>query len=395
MTGAYRRAAGPIASFIAMGAFWGAWAALVPQVQQRTGISLPELGAALLWAGVGALPAMLLTGRLWVRLGWRLIPITLVGFGLAVLIPAVAPDALTLAIGIGLVGASSGALDVAMNAAVSDVEAETGRRLMYPAHALFSLAVFVAAVVAGLLRDGGVTALTILGPISAAMLGLAVLTLLDARRRPPRQSDADAPSSRVALTRKLALLGIMCAAAFLIEDALTSWSALHLERTLGARPAIGGAAAGMFAGAMFLGRSAGQMAGRRFSDRALLVGSGIVTAAGILIAAFAPLAVIALAGLFIAGAGVALAAPALFARAGRESGPASRGAAVASLTVFGYMGFVVGPPSVGFIAGAFDLRIAFACLAGLALLIAILAAAALRPRRARLDAVNGPPVARA
>jgi MFS family permease len=394
----------PLAAFVAMGLFWGAWAALVPEVQQRLGASLPELGAALLWAGAGALPAMLLTGKLWPRLGPRLVTVTLAAFGLVTIGPAIAPSVLWLAVALAAVGASSGALDVAMNSHVSDIESATGRRLMYLAHALFSLAVLVMSVTAGLLRGAGVGAVPILSAVALVFIALVVAALRATRAGPrpgaePRPAARDEPG--VAISRRaILLLGLLCAVAFMIEDGLVSWSALHLERTLGAEPAVGGAGPGLFAGAMFVGRSLGQFVSRRLSDRALLVLAGTVCAVGIITVALAPSSIIVLGGLVVAGMGVSLVAPALFSRAGRLAGPGGRGAAIAGLTAFGYLGFVVGPPLVGLIAGLTDLRFSFAVLAALALALGVVARLRLGDVRPAVVAEPGaidelPPVSRA
>jgi len=396
----YRLAAVPLASFVLMGLFWGAWAALVPDIQARTGASPPELGAALLWAGVGALPAMLLTGRLWRRFGRGLVTFTLLLFGLAAALPAVAPDVVFLAAGLACVGAASGALDVAMNSEISEIEEGTGRRLMFLAHALFSLAVLLSSITVGVLRGAGVEPLPVLGTVALAFMLTVVVALVSDRRLPARPTSAttttSTPGLATSIRRAVILLGVLCAAAFLLEDALMSWSALFLERELGATPAIGGAGPGLFAGAMFIGRAAGQLLVRRFADRQLLVGSGLIAATGIMLAALAPAAEIALVGFFVAGAGVSIAAPTLFGRAGRLAGPGQRGAAVSTLTVFGYLGFVVGPPIVGVIAGATDLQMSFVALAGLALSLALVSRLSISDA-AIAPAVDEelPPVARA
>ncbi|HWH23513.1 MAG TPA: MFS transporter [Candidatus Limnocylindria bacterium] len=353
----WRMASAALSGFVVMGVFWGAWAALVPEIQSRIDATPPQLGAALLWAGAGALPAMIVTGRLWARYGRSLLPATLLLFGLSAVGPAVAGDVAQLAVSLALVGAASGALDVAMNARISEIEATTGRRLMFFAHALFSLAVLLASISVGLLRSAGIGALPVLASVATVFLVLAVLALLgDRGRLAPAASAASASGVRALLERRrsILLLGLLCAGAFLIEDGMISWSALHLERSLGADPAVGGAGPGLFAGAMFVGRAA---------------------------------------GLVIAGLGISLIAPALFSRAGRLAGDRSRGAAIAGLTAFGYLGFVVGPPIVGLLAGVADLRVSFAALAGLAAAISLASWLSLRGDIA--GAGELPPVARA
>jgi MFS family permease len=169
----------------------------------------------------------------------------------------------------------------------------------------------------------------------------------------------------------LAALAVLCAVGYLIEDAAQNWSALHLERGLGATPALGGAAPGIFAAAMFVGRSSGQRLGAGFSDRAMFTAGTALAAAGLAILAAAPTPIVALAGLGVAGAGIAVVAPALYGRAGRSASAAGRGAAIARLTVFGYTGFVVGPALIGFISQAASLPVALATLAVLAVALAV------------------------
>jgi len=377
----------PLACFLAMGLFWGTWAALLPDIKAQVGASDGELGLAMVAAGLGSLPAMIITGRLWRQLGWWLLPVTATAFALSALGPIFVSSPLALGVALFFVGASSGALDVSMNSAVSDVEVAQDRRLMYGAHALFSLAVLVASVGTGLARQVGVG----VGPpllLTALVFAVAAAGTATAGRATagarPGSATRPSPISPVVI-RALAALAFLCALSFLIEDAIQNWSALLLEREIGTGPAIGGAGPGVFAGAMFVGRSAGQWLGGRFSDRALLCGGALVAAAGLLLSATATAAVVALVGLAMGGAGVALVAPALFARAGRLADHNSRGAAIATLTTFGYLGFLFGPVIMGGVAEVGGLRLAFVTMTALALLLAAAGFITLRsPRTAHI-----------
>ena len=381
----------PLACFAAMGVFWGTWAALLPDIKAQVGASDGELGLAMVGMGLGSLPAMIVTGRLWRRLGWWLLPVTAMLFGVATLGPIFVATPLALAVSLVFVGASSGALDVAMNSAVSDVEAATGRRLMYGAHALFSLAVLVSSISTGLLRSAGqVAGLSLV--VAAAVF---VVVALGSASQAERAASSHAPAAgggqqvgRLAVTA-LAALAVLCALSFLIEDAIQNWSALLLEREMGSGPAVGGAGPGIFAGAMFVGRSAGQWLGNRFTDRTLLTTGATLAAIGLVIAATAATAPVALVGLGLGGAGVALVAPALFARAGRMSDQASRGAAISTLTTFGYFGFVIGPVVIGLLAQQAGLRVAFGAMAALAGLLAVSGLIVLSRRSAATDFADG------
>ncbi len=369
-------AAGPIACYAALGIFWGAWAALIPAIKVQANATDGELGFAMLASGSGAIVAMLVVGRLWQRFGWYLLPVTGVLFGIAGLGLTQATSTLTLAGALFLIGASSGALDVAMNAAVSDVEVAAKARLMYGAHALFSLAVLVGSVATGFARQAGLGPLPILGTVAILIAVVALTTIASARgwHRPSGQTPAAAAPRTATPSRAwmgFAAVALLCAVGYLIEDATQNWSALHLERDLGAAPALGGAAPGIFAAAMFIGRSSGQRLGAMFSERRLFAAGAVLAAVGLAVLAAAPVPLVGLIGLAGAGAGIALVAPALYGRVGREATDQDRGAAIARLTVFGYTGFIVGPALVGFISQAANLRTALGFLAVLAVGLAV------------------------
>ncbi len=372
----------PLICFAALGNFWGAWAALVPDMKLQVGASDGELGLALLFAGVGSIPVMLATGRIWRRAGWWLMPAAGLFFALTILLPIFASTPLLLGVAVLFAGAGSGALDVSMNAAVSDVEAATGGRLMFGAHALFSLGVLVSAVATGFARQLGAQPAQVLAAVAliTALVALGTVQAARSASRVHAETLENAASSQPSTSRvsAIAVLAALCAIGFLVEDAIQNWSALHLERGLGAGPALGGAAVGVFGGAMFVGRSLGQRLGARFTDRALLSGGAVGAAIGATVLSLAPNPAVALIGLAIAGAGISTVAPALFARAGRMTDPAGRGAAIAQVTALGYSGFVIGPGLVGLIAQLTNLRTAIAFLGLLALFVAFAGAYLLR-----------------
>ena len=91
------RRRGPLAAFFALGAVWGGWAALVPAIQDAVGATKGQLGLALLFVAVGALPAMLATGGLLDRRGPRVLPAMLTGLAVAAVLPAFADSVAALA----------------------------------------------------------------------------------------------------------------------------------------------------------------------------------------------------------------------------------------------------------------------------------------------------------
>jgi MFS family permease len=336
-------------------------------VQDAVGATRGELGLALLFVGLGALPAMLVAGPAINRHGGRVLPLTLAALAATAVLPGLAASLPALAAGLLALGMASGALDVAINASAADWEARTGGRVMQIAHALFSAGVIVGALGVGLAREAGAGRLACLAGIA---LVLAATAIVNAKQ--PRPSATRAAARRIRLHRRTVLLGLACGLAFLVEGGIENWSAIFLERDLDARPAVSALGPAAYALAMVAGRLAGHPLSLRFGDRMLLGGGAMLAVAGLVIASAAPTVPVALAGFFLGGAGVSAAAPVAFGAAGRGAAEAERGSAVATVTTLGYLGFLAGPPLTGAAAELVGLRAAFIVLACVAAGLAVL-----------------------
>jgi predicted MFS family arabinose efflux permease len=361
-----------LCGFAAFGAFWGAWGATLPAVQSHAGVDDGELGLALLCIGAGALASMRLAGTLVDRWGAPALPAALAAFAAAAALPGLATSTAGLCAALLVLGATSGAVDVAINAEGVRSEAATGRPVLSLAHGTFSACVVAGSLAAGALRAAGA------GPqLVLALVGLVVATMAAALLRAPAAA-GPRPSARASLRRlprMLVILGGLCALAFFVENAWQSWGAVHLESDLDASPALGALAPALFASAAALSRLGGHGLAGRVSELTLLRAGAALGAAGTLLGALAPGAALALVGVVVAGAGISICAPVLFSVAGRGADEAVRGAAVSIVTTIAYLGFLVGPAAVGLLASATALRTSLAAVAGVAVVLAILAPA--------------------
>ncbi len=169
----------------------------------------------------------------------------------------------------------------------------------------------------------------------------------------------------------LLMVGVLVASSFLIEDALQSWSALHLERGLGAPPWVSGLGPGLFAAAMTVGRLGIHVLGAGHRDELVVISGGCGVAAGSVLLAVAPTSAVALAGVVIAGLGTSVLAPTLFSAVGARSAPGREGAALGAVSTLGYVGFLIGPAVVGLVSGATSLPIALGLLGVLGLAVSM------------------------
>ncbi|MEV6866745.1 MFS transporter [Streptosporangium subroseum] len=391
-------------SFAAFGGFWGVWGASVPAIRAQAEIGDGQLGTALLFVGAGALPTMLATGRAVDRWGYRVTAALLVVLGaVGVAVAATARDFLSLSAGLALLGASSGAADVAINAAAGSAERAAGRPVVIRAHGFFSAGVVLGSLSTGLLAGLGTPVIVPFLLVAALLVGAGLAVMADGRaasavpgadgRAASAMSGADGravlagserdaargPASRGAGVRLLPLLviGGLGALAFGLENAHQSWGAVYLADMLDAGPVLAAAGPAVFAAIVALTRfTAGSVGSRRATP--LLVAGATTAGVGTLVVAAADAVPIALLGLALAAVGTAVLFPTLISLVTAHVDDAARGRATSIVTTVAYLGFLAGPVYVGRWAEATGLPGAMVAVAALAAALAILTWPSLR-----------------
>ena len=354
---------GPAAGFAAVGVFWGSFAALVPVLKPQVGLSDGQFGLALLITSIGAVLAMWLAPLAERGLGARALGVLTALLAVATLFPGHTTTGVTFTLAMLGVTMTSGTLDVAMNARVSALEARVGRSLMNLNHAVFSVAYAICAMGTGLAREAG------FGP--AAILtggGLVMgLLMLQAFAAPVADADHEADGVEVAPLPWTLLLpgGMIILIAFMSEQATEGWSALHLERNLGAGAAQGALGPALLGITMAIGRLAGQVVANCVSEPRVIRWAAVTAGIGACIAATASSLGVAYLGFSILGLGVSVMAPMAYAWIGRMVPNKYRSHAISRISVVGYFGFFIGPPMMGFLSEGFGLATSFLVIGGL------------------------------
>lgn len=345
--------------FLANGAIFGSWAPHIPLVQERLGLGPAVLGAALLAMAAGALCSMLLAGAAIGRFGSA--PVTrATGLLMCVALPwaALAPSLPALVAALACLGAANGMMDVAMNAHGVAVETRLQRPIMSSLHGMFSLGGLLGAGLGGL-------ALGWLSPtahVLAAALGLAMIAFLAMRWLLPGRVDVGDAGFHFVAPRRAALgFGALAFLVLMSEGAALDWSAAWLRRDLGASPSMAAMAFAGFSAAMAAGRFAGDRLRRRWGAVPLFRGSALLAAGGLALAVLLATPLTAVLGFACAGLGLSNAVPVLFGAAGRlpDTQP---GAGIAATATIGYLGFLAGPPMIGFVAQVTSLGAALGLL---------------------------------
>ena len=370
---------GPMATFVGIGIVWGAFMATLPDLKDALGIGDGALGVVLVFGSVAAIAMMLAAPRLGGHLGAAALPIGGAAMGVALMLPAQAGSPAWFIGAMLAMGGTSGAADVWMNARLATIEAARRLKLMNLNHAIYSFAYAGAAGLTGLARASGVSPAAILTVAGLAVMALAVAAIERDGAIDGFGGGRDAgPAPRLGVVPVLA--GLLALIGFLTENAGEAWSALYIERDLGAATGQGSYGPALMAVTMGLGRLLGQAMAARVADRALLRGGLILAAIGAASVAAAPGVFAAYAAFMVMGLGISVVVPTALAMSGRLATPAARSRAIARTTVLGYLGFFLGPPVLGFVAELAGLRASYGLVAAL-----LLAGLALQVRLARHD----------
>ena len=276
------------------------------------------------------------------------------------------------------IGSFAGLVDVAMNVEAVAVERRFGRRVMTAIHGTWSVSVFVGAAIASL----GIATRIPIGihlPMSAALVVVASFVFL--RWLPvDGGKDAAAPSGGAPLhpgsSGQVVLLCLVAGGSFLMEGVAIEWSAVYLRGAVGAGPGAAGLGLVAFSAGMAATRFVGDRLVGRFGQPTVVRAGAACALVAIGALLMVHTLVPSILAFGIMGAGLGPMVPLTFRSAGFLDRPDGRSALPLVVTA-GYMGSIVGPLVVGFVADGLSLRTAF-LVPFVACVVAMVAAAATR-----------------
>ncbi len=354
---AIRLSHAPVAAFMIVGLFWGSMAALAPQLKAQIGADDATFGLLLLGTSIGLLTTMILAPMFDRALGQWALPVASIGLAVAFLFPGLATAPVLFFMAMIGAGLASGLLDVTMNARVSELEAAHKRPLMNANHGMFSVAYAIGAFGTGFGREAGMVPVAIF-----ACVGILALLLATRTRMAVAVTEEDTVKTSAFPYAIVGLCGAVVLIAFMTEAAVESWSALHVERTLGGRAAEGAFGPTMLGITMAIGRFGGQAVADTWSDLTVIFWGAVCAATGAVIAAFAPTPLVAYIGFGTLGLGVSAIGPIGLAIVGRLVRPEIRTLAISRTAVIGFSGFFIAPAAMGLISQGFGLRTSFAAI---------------------------------
>ena len=355
----YRIATG-IFFFIA-GLTFATWASRIPDIQHKLQLSDAGLGAILFSLPVGLMVSLPISGWMVSRYGSRRMVITAALFyPLILLLLAMADSVFQLCGALFLFGILGNLINIAMNTQAVGVEKLYGKSIMASFHGLWSLAGFTGALFGTFFVSAGFSPL-----FHFSIVCLATISLVIASYKftlPHDNGDGQTQKLFARPDKKILLLGLIGFCSLLCEGALADWSGVYFKKVVQTPEAFITLGYVAFTSTMALGRFLGDWLVMKFGVKRMLQMSGIMITSGLLIAVIFPNLFAATAGFFLVGFGVSSVVPIVYGLAGKSNTmPAST--ALAAVSTIGFLGFLVGPPLIGFLSQAINLRWAFTLIA--------------------------------
>ncbi len=354
--------------FLALGLAISAWAVLVPYAKARLGVNEAILGLLLLLVGTGAIVSMPFAGWLTSRYGCRkTLVVSTTIFMLSLVGLAFVSSRWAFGLSLFLFGASSGVVDVGMNIQAILVEKERKRSMMSGLHGMYSVGGFFGALIISALLNLGLSPLASIVCLTGTLI---VVLFFMARYLFPYGHESKNRRSFSLPKGSILMLGVLCFIMYMGDGVVLDWGALFMTTTKSISPDTAGLSFAIFSVAISIGRLFGDRLVEWLGIRKVMTGSGIVAALGFIIVMEAPSAPIAFAGFVVVGLGAANLIPLLFTIASRQKKmPVPQ--AISSVTTLGYLGLLVGPAMMGFIAHATSLYVVFGIVAALMIFVSV------------------------
>ena len=357
--------------FFLAGLCFSSWASRIPDIRQQLHLSNAGLGGVLLGLPVGLMISLPVAGWMVARFGSRRVAI-LSAIAYPCILPLLGLSATVWEL-VGclfLFGVSGNLLNISMNTQAIGTEVLYKRTIMASYHGIWSLAGFSGAATGTLLTGLGLSPyrhFLIITALALLLVWLSYRWLL--------LHDEDTQDQRPIFARpdrSLINLGIIAFCSMICEGAMADWSGVYFQKVIQPGPALVAAGYTAYTATMAGGRFIGDWLATRLGPKKILQGSGILTASGLLIAILFPYFLTAIVGFLLVGAGVSSVVPLVYSSAGRSK-KLSPGVALAAVSTIGYLGFLLGPPCIGFIAQASSLKWSLGLVALLGSVIAVMA----------------------
>lgn len=361
--------------YFCTGLCFSSWASRIPDIKTTLGLGDAAWGTILLMIPIGQICGMTISGLLISKVGSKkILPIALIGYVVALLFIGFSASEYALIISLIVFGFFGNFCNISVNTQAVTLETTYNKPIMASFHGGWSFAGLTGASV-GLLM----ASLKLLPIYHFAIIGLLVFITLIINR-PFLQADLKKEKDPAQAANKkkdkpetfLFLLGIVAFCGMAAEGAMSDWSGLYLIDVVGTPNHLAPIGLAAYMITMASGRFLIDKATQKWGRKRVIQTGGILISVGLFTAVAFPHFITTIIAFMIIGFGTAGIVPTIYSIAGQKTKiPTS--IALTIVSSISFLGFLMGPPLIGYIASATNLRYSYALIGLFGICIVVLA----------------------
>lgn len=354
--------------FFCQGICFASWASRIPDIKTTLHLSEAALGSILLALPAGQLTMMPFSGKLATRFGSKyVLRLAAAGYALTLIIIGSTTTSWQLALSLYLFGLTGNLCNISVNTQAVNAEALFGRSILASFHGVWSTAGFTGALVGLLMMRLELVPMYHFMIIAAIVITLNILFQKYLIITPTSRSASSFKRFQMpkGLLLQLGLIAFCCLSA---EGCMFDWSGVYFKEVVKVKGELVSLGYASFMIMMATGRFTGDKLAERFGRTKMVQLSGVLIFTSMMTAVLFPNIIMSTIGFLIVGFGVSSIIPLVYSTAGKVK-DVSSGIAIATVSGVGFLGFLMGPPLIGYIAELAGLRYSFAVIALLGLMI--------------------------
>lgn len=359
--------------YFCQGLAFASWASRIPDIKTKLHLSDGQLGSLLFALPLGQLATMALSGTLVTKFGSKkVLTVAAALYVVALTNLGLASQGWHLGVSLFIFGIIGNMCNIAVNTQGVAAENLFDKPIMSSFHGAWSIAGVTGALV-GLLMINLHIAPYLHFWIIAGLVWISILInnkFLVAGVGPASTTKKKLFSKPEGALLQLGVIGFCSMAT---EGAMFDWSGVYFKDIVKAPQALVPLGYASFMVMMASGRFIGDRLIARLGRKRVLQVSGVLISSGMFLAVLFPYIITAVIAFMLVGLGVATVVPTVYSVAGRNA-KVSPGIALAMVSSVSYLGFLMGPPLIGYIAELASLRYSYAVIGVFGLVITLLVA---------------------
>lgn len=347
--------------YFCQGLAFASWASRIPVIKENLSLTDGQLGTILLMLPIGQLVTMAISGKLVSNFGSaKVLRIVAIIYSIILCSIGFASNAYELGFILFLFGVVGNMCNIAVNTQGVAAEKVFQKSIMSSFHGAWSIAGFTGALIGLLTMNIGLDTLSHFSLI----LGIIILnTLVNYKYLVPGKASQSEKTSFFSKPEKsLVQLGIIGFFSMATEGAMFDWSGVYFKDVVKSPENVVIVGYASFMVMMAIGRFVGDFVIGKIGRKKTLQISGILMFIGMITSVLLPNFWICTFAFMLVGLGVACNVPTVYSLAGKNK-KVSPGVALAMVSSVSFLGFLMGPPLIGYIAEIFDLRYSFGLFA--------------------------------